>query len=44
MNEAKYKEILKENLMQSKRNLQLGRGFVLQRDNELKHKVKATQE
>jgi hypothetical protein len=44
MNEAKYREILDENLLQSARNLRLGRRFTFQQDNDPKHTAKTTRE
>lgn len=43
MNAAKYKEILEDNLIQSARELRLGRRFIFQPDNDPKHAAKATQ-
>lgn len=43
MNAAKCREILNENLMQSARELHLGR-FVFEQDNDLKHKMLSTNE
>ena len=43
MSAAKYKEILKDNMIQSARELWLGRRFIFQQDNEPNHKEKATQ-
>lgn len=44
MNAAKYTEILGDNLIQSARELRLGRRFIFQQDNDPKHTAKATQE
>ncbi|CDQ61257.1 unnamed protein product [Oncorhynchus mykiss] len=44
MNGAKYKTILEENLMESAKDLRLGRRFVFQQDNDPKHKAKSTME
>ena len=44
MNGAKYREILDENLLQSTRDLRLGRRFTFQQDNDPKHTAKTTQE
>ena len=44
MEGAKYRRILDENLLESAMNLNLGRRFTLQQDNDLKHKAKATLE
>ena len=44
MNEAKYREILDENLLQSAQDLKLGRRFTFQQDNDPKHTVKTMQE
>lgn len=44
MNAAKYREILEENLIQSARNLPLGRRLVFLQDNEPKCKAKDKQE
>lgn len=41
MNAAEYRKILEENLMQSARELQIGRRFVSQQDNDHKHTSKA---
>lgn len=43
MNAAKYGEILEDNLIQSARELRLGRRFIFQQDNDPKHTAKATQ-
>ena len=43
MNAAKYREILEDNLIQSARELRLGRRFIFQQDNDPKHTSKATQ-
>ena len=43
MNAAKYEEILEDNLILSARELQLGRRFIFQQDNDPKHTAKATQ-
>ena len=37
-----YRKILDENLLESAMNLKLGRRFIFQQDNDLKHKAKAT--
>ena len=44
MNEAKYRKILDENLLQSAQDLRLGRRFTFQQDNDPKHTAKTTQE
>ena len=44
MDGAKYRRILDENLLESVMNLKLGRRFTFQRDNDPKHKAKATLE
>ena len=44
MEGAKYTRILDENLLESAMNLNLGRRFTLQQDNDLKHKAKVTLE
>jgi hypothetical protein len=44
MNEAKYRVILDENLLQSAQDLRLGRKFTFQQDNDTKHTAKTTQE
>ncbi|MGH0119912.1 UNVERIFIED_CONTAM: hypothetical protein FKN15_059840 [Acipenser sinensis] len=44
MDEAKYRQILEENLLQSAKDLRLGRRFTLQQDNDPKHTAKATLE
>uniref|UniRef100_A0AAZ3QEP8 Uncharacterized protein n=2 Tax=Oncorhynchus tshawytscha TaxID=74940 RepID=A0AAZ3QEP8_ONCTS len=44
MNEAKYREILDENLIQNAQDLRLGRRFTFQQDIDLKHTAKTTQE
>ena len=44
MNEAKYREILDENLLQRTQDLRLGQRFTFQQDNEPKHTAKITQE
>uniref|UniRef100_A0A8K9XYG5 Tc1-like transposase DDE domain-containing protein n=1 Tax=Oncorhynchus mykiss TaxID=8022 RepID=A0A8K9XYG5_ONCMY len=41
---AKYRTILEENLMESAKDLRLGRRFVFQQDNDPKHKAKSTME
>jgi hypothetical protein len=43
-NEAKYREILDENLLQSAQDLRLGQRFTFQQDNNSKHTAKTTQE
>jgi hypothetical protein len=40
MNEAKYRESLDENLLQSAQDLRLGRRFTFQQDNDPKHTAK----
>ena len=42
MNEAKYREILNENLLQSAQHLRLGCKFTFQQDNDPKHTAKTT--
>ena len=42
--EAKYREFLDENLLQSAQDLRLGRRFTFQLDNDPKHIAKTTQE
>ena len=42
--EAKYREILDENLLQSAQDLRLGRRFTFQQDNDPKHTAKTMQE
>uniref|UniRef100_A0A4W5M391 HMG box domain-containing protein n=1 Tax=Hucho hucho TaxID=62062 RepID=A0A4W5M391_9TELE len=44
INGTKYKEILDENLLQSTKDLRLGRRFTFQQDNDPKHTAKTTQE
>ncbi|CAJ1060179.1 IS630 family transposase [Xyrichtys novacula] len=44
MNAAKYIEILDENLLQSARDLRLGRRFIFQHDNDPKHTATKTKE
>ncbi|CAB1448284.1 unnamed protein product [Pleuronectes platessa] len=44
MDGAKYREILEENLMQSAKDLRLGRRFIFQQDNDPKHTARATKE
>ncbi len=44
MNAAKYRDILDENLLQSARDLRLGRRFTFQQDNDPKHTAKITKE
>ena len=44
MNGAMYRDILGENLLLSVRALKMGRGWVFQHDNDLKHTAKATKE
>jgi hypothetical protein len=43
MNNAKYREILNENLLQSAQDLKLGRRFTFQQDNNPKHTAKIMQ-
>uniref|UniRef100_A0A8C7RFJ4 Tc1-like transposase DDE domain-containing protein n=1 Tax=Oncorhynchus mykiss TaxID=8022 RepID=A0A8C7RFJ4_ONCMY len=44
MDGAKYRTILEENLMESAKDLRLGRRFVFQQDNDPKHIAKSTME
>ncbi len=44
MNAAKYREVLEENLLQSARDLRLGRQFTFQHHNDPKHTAKTTLE
>uniref|UniRef100_A0A8C7LU61 Tc1-like transposase DDE domain-containing protein n=1 Tax=Oncorhynchus mykiss TaxID=8022 RepID=A0A8C7LU61_ONCMY len=44
MDGAKYRTILEKNLMESAKDLRLGRRFVFQQDNDPKHKAKSTME
>ena len=44
MNGAKYRKILKENLLQSAKDLRLRRRFPFQQDNDPKHTAKVTLE
>ena len=44
MNGAKYRQILKENLLQNAQDLRLTRRFTFQQDNDLKHTAKIIQE
>lgn len=44
MDGAKYRTILEENLMESAKDLRLGRRFVFQQDNDPKQKAKSTME
>ena len=44
MNEATYREILDENLLQSTQDLRLGRRFTFQHDNNSNHTARTTQE
>ena len=44
MDGAKYRTILEENLMQSAKDLKLGRRFIFQQDNDPKHTARATME
>uniref|UniRef100_A0A6I8RU66 Transposase n=1 Tax=Xenopus tropicalis TaxID=8364 RepID=A0A6I8RU66_XENTR len=44
MDGAKYRAILEENLLESAKNLRLGRRFTFQQDNDPKHKARATME
>ncbi|CAB1416061.1 unnamed protein product [Pleuronectes platessa] len=41
MDGAKYREILEENLMQSAKDLRLGRRFIFQQDNDPKHTARS---
>ncbi|MBN3294624.1 TCB2 transposase, partial [Polypterus senegalus] len=44
MNAAKYRDILDKNLLQSAKDLRLGRRFTFQQDNDPKHTAKITKE
>ncbi|KAG2464911.1 TCB2 transposase, partial [Polypterus senegalus] len=44
MNVAKYRDILDKNLLQSAKDLRLGRRFTFQQDNDPKHTTKITKE
>ena len=44
MNGAMYREILGDNLLPSVRTLKMGRGWIVQHDNDPKHTAKATKE
>ncbi|KAG2471401.1 TC1A transposase, partial [Polypterus senegalus] len=44
MNAAKYRDILEKNLLQSAKDLRLGRRFTFQQDNDPKHTAKITKE
>ena len=44
MDGAKYRAILEENLMESAKDLRLGRRFIFQQDNDPKHTARATME
>ena len=44
MDGAKYRQILEENLLQSAKDLRLGRRFTFQQDNDPKHTAKVTLE
>jgi hypothetical protein len=44
MNRAKYREILDENLLQSTKDLRLGRRFTFQQNNDPKYMAKTTLE
>ncbi len=44
LNGAKYRDIFKENLVQSAQDVRLGRGFTFQKANDQKHTAKTTQE
>ncbi|KAK6304677.1 hypothetical protein J4Q44_G00252630 [Coregonus suidteri] len=44
MDGAMYREILANNLLPSVRALKMGRGWVFQHDNDLKHTARATKE
>ena len=44
MNEAKYSEILDENLLQSAQDLRLGQRFTFQQVNDPKHTAKTMKE
>ena len=43
VNAAKYREIVGDNLIQSARELRLGRRFIFQQDNDPMHTAEATQ-
>ena len=44
MNEAQYREILDENLLQSAQDLRLGKRYTFQQDNDPKHTARTMQE
>ena len=44
MDGAKYRTILEENLLESAKDLRIGRRFTFQQDNDPKHKARATME
>uniref|UniRef100_A0A803KCR5 Tc1-like transposase DDE domain-containing protein n=1 Tax=Xenopus tropicalis TaxID=8364 RepID=A0A803KCR5_XENTR len=44
MDGAKYRAILEETLLESAKDLRLGRRFTFQQDNDPKHKARATME
>ena len=44
MDVAKYKAVLEENLLESAKDLRLGRRFTFQQDTDPKHKARATME
>lgn len=44
MDGAKYRTILEENLLESAKDLRMGRRFTFQQDNDPKHKARATME
>uniref|UniRef100_A0A803J7M7 Tc1-like transposase DDE domain-containing protein n=1 Tax=Xenopus tropicalis TaxID=8364 RepID=A0A803J7M7_XENTR len=44
MDGAKYRAILEENLLESAKDLRLGRRFTFRQDNDPKHKARATME
>ncbi|KAG2457255.1 TC1A transposase, partial [Polypterus senegalus] len=44
MNAVKYRDILDKNLLQSAKDLRLGRRFIFQQDNDPKHTAKITKE
>jgi transposase len=43
-NNAKYREVFDENLLQSTQDIRLGKRFIFQQDNDSKHTAKTTQE